>query len=489
MWMAWPPEAHSALLSAGPGPGPLLAAAGAWQALSAEYAAAAAELTGVLGAVQAGSWQGPSAADYGAAHGPYLAWLAVAQANSSAAAAAQETVAAAYTTALATMPTLPELAANHVVHGVLVATNFFGINTIPIALNEADYLRMWIQAATTMATYQTVATTATAAVPTTGPAPMVVKADSATAAAEPSQLAAAAPAADAGSQIDIANLISQLLQWYTGYVQDLFEPITNFLQDPLGNSVKLVTDFLTNPSQALVTWGPFLSAVAYQVFSNVGAALTYPQLLLQPLLAITLGVVAGVGQQLVALGPAVAGASAAPTPLTLSGHSTALPLASLAPSGVTSAAASTGSVGAGGTAAAPASAAPAAGTLVPYAVAGFDPGGGVPPTLREGTGAKAPAQGIPAAAAGVAAREKRRARRRRAATMPERQYADEVLDYDLDPDGEPAVTASTRGASAMGLGGTYRGEADAAGLITLPADGYGGGPTIPMLPTTWDDEQ
>jgi hypothetical protein len=272
--------------------------------------------------------------------------------------------------------------------------------------------------------------------------------------------------------------------------------------DPIGNTLQLITDFLTNPLQALVVWGPFLFAVAWQAVSWIGASILYPSLLLLPLLITTLAIVAGVLERLLELfnmppaeAPAEEPAAAAQAPARADQPNVApVMTAPPAPSGAPISANTVST----GTAPAPGSPAAAAAPIVPYAVAGRDPGEGFSPTARDTTGAKAPAASIPAAASGVAASAaaRRKRRRKQQEDIKGRGFADAYMDYEDEPEqeqpprAEPRVTASERGAGPMGFSGTVdnggKGTAHVTGLTTLAGDPFGGGPKAPMLPGSWD---
>ena len=74
-FMMFPPEVNSALMYAGAGSGPLMAAASAWDELAAELETTATSYQAVVQQLTGGPWLGPSSVQMTSATAPYIAWL------------------------------------------------------------------------------------------------------------------------------------------------------------------------------------------------------------------------------------------------------------------------------------------------------------------------------------------------------------------------------------------------------------------------------
>jgi PPE-repeat protein len=168
------PEINSGRMYAGPGSGPMLAAAAAWDALAAELHSAAAAYGSVISGLTAGPWLGSASMAMAAAAAPFGGWMRTTAVQAEQTAAQAKAAAAAYEVTFAAMVPPPVIAANRALLQALVATNLFGQNTPAIGATEAHYAEMWAQDAAAMLGYAGASASASTLTPFT-PAPPTTK--------------------------------------------------------------------------------------------------------------------------------------------------------------------------------------------------------------------------------------------------------------------------------------------------------------------------
>lgn len=231
---ALPPEINSGRMYSGPGAGPLLAAAAAWDALAAELNSTASSYHSVVTSL-AQVWSGPTAATMSAAAQPYAGWMSSTAAQAQQSAAQARAAAAAYESAFAATVPPPVIAANRSLLLALIATNILGQNTAAIAATELEYTQMWAQDAGAMYGYAGASASATALSPfatppqTTNPAGLQAQTAAAT------QAGAGVGAQAQSSLTHLISTVPQALQnmAVSGAAQAEPTSILDFLAGPL----------------------------------------------------------------------------------------------------------------------------------------------------------------------------------------------------------------------------------------------------------------
>jgi PPE-repeat protein len=201
---AIPPEINSGLMYTGPGSGPLMAAAAAWDGVAAELGTATSGYSSVISELTSAPWIGPSSSTMLSAVTPFVAWLSALGGQAEETASQAQVAAAAFETAFALTVPPPVIAANRVLLANLIATNFLGQNTPAIAVTEAQYMEMWAQDAGTMYGYAASSATASTLSPFDAP-PNTTTPDAETNQAQAVAQAAEQPASSAAQTVTHAS--------------------------------------------------------------------------------------------------------------------------------------------------------------------------------------------------------------------------------------------------------------------------------------------
>ena len=172
---ALPPEVNSGLMYTGPGSGPMMTAAVAWDDLAAELYSSAS-FNGLVISDLTSVWLGPSSILMATAVTTFVSWMTATAGLAEATGMQAKAAVAAYEAAFAMTVPPPVIVANRALLMALIATNFFGQNTPAIMATEAQYMEMWAQDAAAMYGYQAAAQTASTLTPFTA-APLITAVD------------------------------------------------------------------------------------------------------------------------------------------------------------------------------------------------------------------------------------------------------------------------------------------------------------------------
>lgn len=274
-----PPEITSGQMYLGPGAGPMLTAAAAWDALASELQSAASSYGSIVEGLANEAWAGPSAVAMAAAAVPYVAWISMTSAQAKTAAVQATAAAAAYESAFAAVVPPTEIATNRARLAMLLSTNVFGQNTTAIAATEAEYGEMWAQDAAAMFGYATASAAATRLAPFAEPPETTNATGIAAQSAAVGQASALASATDAAAQAAPSGVISQLLEALgnasRGYMEFWDQVLNTLTGSPLAGTT------WQNTFGILADIGRF-STVANDSMSPINLAMTEFKMFYKP---------------------------------------------------------------------------------------------------------------------------------------------------------------------------------------------------------------